>query len=122
MTIGDVESVGRRIVEAVGEAVVGKREEVTLILAALLADGHVLIEDLPGVGKTLLVKSLGAATGLEHNRIQFTPDLMPMDITGSTVLDPVGREPTFRPDRKSTRLNSSHVKISYVVFCLKKKT
>lgn len=97
MTIGDVESVGRRIVEAVGEAVVGKREEVKLILAALLADGHVLIEDLPGVGKTLLVKSLGAATGLEHNRIQFTPDLMPMDITGSTVLDPVGREPTFRP-------------------------
>jgi MoxR-like ATPase len=88
---------GRAILDAVSTAVVGKREVTRLVLAAALADGHVLIEDLPGLGKTLLVRALGAATGLGHARIQFTPDLMPLDITGSTVLDPVSRQPEFRP-------------------------
>lgn len=84
------------VLDAVDTALVGKRNPVRLILAALLADGHVLIEDLPGLGKTLLVRSLGSALGLGHSRIQFTPDLMPMDITGSTVLDPQTRLPEFR--------------------------
>ncbi|HJR91820.1 MAG TPA: MoxR family ATPase, partial [Acidimicrobiia bacterium] len=68
------------------------------------ADGHVLIDDLPGLGKTLLVRSLAAATGLEQARIQFTPDLMPMDITGSMVLDPADRRPVFRPGPVFTNL------------------
>jgi len=95
--VNEVAATGTRVVEAVSEAVIGKRTAVRLILAAALADGHVLIEDLPGLGKTLLVRSLGQATGLGHARIQFTPDLMPLDITGSTVLDPVSRQAEFRP-------------------------
>jgi MoxR-like ATPase len=92
-----VAATGAAIVEAVSEAVIGKRQAVRLILSAALANGHVLIEDLPGLGKTLLVRSLGQATGLGHARIQFTPDLMPLDITGSTVLDPASRQAEFRP-------------------------
>jgi MoxR-like ATPase len=92
-----VAATGAAIVEAVSEAVIGKRQAVRLILAAALSNGHVLIEDLPGLGKTLLVRSLGQATGLGHARIQFTPDLMPLDITGSTVLDPASRQAEFRP-------------------------
>ncbi|HJR92130.1 MAG TPA: MoxR family ATPase, partial [Acidimicrobiia bacterium] len=71
------------VIAEVEKAIVGKRSTIELVLAAALADGHVLIDDLPGLGKTLLVRSLAAATGLEQARIQFTPDLMPMDITGS---------------------------------------
>ena len=97
MTPGEAAEAGEAILDAVGRAVVGKREAVELVLAAILADGHVLVEDLPGVGKTLLVRSLGAATGLGHSRIQFTPDLMPLDITGSTVLEPETRQPRFHP-------------------------
>ena len=88
---------GRAVIEAVSAAVIGKRPVVRLVLAAALADGHVLVEDLPGLGKTLLVRSLGQATGLGHARIQFTPDLMPLDITGSTVLDTSARVAEFRP-------------------------
>ncbi|HEX2153145.1 MAG TPA: MoxR family ATPase [Acidimicrobiia bacterium] len=97
MTPEDVARSGRAIIDTVGEAIIGKRDVVRLVLAAALADGHVLVEDLPGLGKTLLVRSLARATGLGHARIQFTPDLMPMDITGSIVLDPVERRPEFRP-------------------------
>jgi MoxR-like ATPase len=97
MKVEQVADLGGAIVDAVGEAIVGKRHVVRLVLAALLADGHVLIEDLPGVGKTLLVRAFGQSTGLGHTRIQFTPDLMPMDITGSTVLDPATRQASFRP-------------------------
>jgi MoxR-like ATPase len=92
------------VVEEVERAVIGKRAVVELVLAATLANGHVLIDDLPGLGKTLLVRSLAAATGLDHARIQFTPDLMPMDITGSIVLDPATRRPVFRPGPVFTNL------------------
>ncbi len=95
MTLEKVAETGAAILDRIEEAVVGKRHAVTLVLAAALADGHVLVEDLPGVGKTLMVRAMGAATGLGHARIQFTPDLMPMDITGSTVLDPDTRRPSF---------------------------
>jgi MoxR-like ATPase len=92
------------VIAEVEKAIVGKRSTIELVLAAALADGHVLIDDLPGLGKTLLVRSLAAATGLEQARIQFTPDLMPMDITGSMVLDPTDRLPVFRPGPVFTNL------------------
>lgn len=87
----------REIVDEVERAVVGKRGQIELVLTTLLADGHVLIEDLPGLAKTLLARSLATVSGLRFGRVQFTPDLMPMDITGSTVLEPVSRQPEFRP-------------------------
>lgn len=70
----------------IGKAVLGQPEVIDQLLIALLADGHVLLEGAPGLGKTLLVRSLGQAAGLRLSRVQFTPDLMPADITGTTVL------------------------------------
>lgn len=71
----------------VGKVLIGKEDRLKLVLTALLADGHVLLEDLPGVGKTTLVKALGKVLGCRFSRIQFTPDLLPSDITGMTVYD-----------------------------------
>ena len=80
-------ALSRRVLEEVGRAVVGKREALEMIMAAVLADGHVLLEDYPGLAKTLVARSFAAVLGLEFRRIQFTPDLLPGDITGGQVLD-----------------------------------
>jgi MoxR-like ATPase len=85
------------LLDEVEKAVVGKREALELVLLALLADGHVLIEDLPGLAKTLLARSFAAAADLDFSRVQFTPDLMPMDITGSLMMSPDTGRPEFRP-------------------------
>ena len=74
------------IIVEVEKAVVGKREVIEKILMALLADGHVLLDDIPGVGKTTLAVALSRTLGLTYNRIQFTPDLMPADITGTDII------------------------------------
>lgn len=75
------------VLDEVGRVVVGKRDALNLILTTVLAGGHVLIEDLPGLGKTLIAKSFAAALGLEFTRVQFTPDLLPADLLGSTIYD-----------------------------------
>jgi MoxR-like ATPase len=75
------------ILDEIGRAVVGRRPALTLILTAMLARGHVLIEDLPGLGKTLIARCFAAAMGLEFTRVQFTPDLLPADLLGSTIYD-----------------------------------
>ena len=75
------------VLNEVERAVVGKREALTLILTTVLAGGHVLIEDLPGMGKTLIARSFAAALGLRFTRVQFTPDLLPADLLGSTIYD-----------------------------------
>ena len=77
---------------AIGRAVVGQSAVVEQVLMALVASGHVLIEGVPGLGKTLLVRALAQALSLAHARVQFTPDMMPSDITGHTILDPSSRE------------------------------
>jgi MoxR-like ATPase len=89
MTIGltDVSAIGTRIIQEVEQAIVGKRRQLEQILAAVLAGGHVLLEDYPGLAKTLIAKSFASSLGLEFKRIQFTPDLLPSDITGSYVYD-----------------------------------
>jgi MoxR-like ATPase len=76
-----------RVRKALARVIVGQNEAIDLALVTMLAGGHALIEGVPGVGKTLLVKSLGRAVGGEFQRIQFTPDLMPADITGTSVFD-----------------------------------
>jgi MoxR-like ATPase len=75
--------------------VIGKRPALTLILAGLLADGHVLLDDLPGLAKTLTARSIATVAGLSFNRVQFTPDVLPSDITGATVLDLSTNKPSF---------------------------
>ena len=72
----------------IGEAVVGQSRVVEEVVLALVASGHVLIEGVPGLGKTLLVRALSQALQLSNGRVQFTPDMMPSDITGHAVLDP----------------------------------
>ena len=86
-----------RVLARVGEAVVGKEQPLKLVLAGLLAGGHVLLEDVPGVGKTLTARSFAQALGLGFRRVQFTPDLLPSDVTGSYVLDQRTSEFVFRP-------------------------
>ncbi len=86
-----------RLSAVVGAAVRGKSAEVRLALVALLSGGHLLVEDLPGTGKTLLAKSLATALGGHFGRVQCTPDLLPSDITGTSVYSPVDGSWTFRP-------------------------
>jgi MoxR-like ATPase len=78
-------------------AVVGKRQQLELIVAAFLSGGHVLLDDVPGVAKTLIARSFATVTGLRFSRVQFTPDVLPADITGTTMLDLHTRTPSFRP-------------------------
>ncbi len=77
---------------AIRQAVVGQSDVIEQVLVALVASGHVLIEGVPGLGKTLLVRALAQAMSLGHSRVQFTPDMMPSDITGHAILDPSNRE------------------------------
>ncbi|HEX2362111.1 MAG TPA: MoxR family ATPase [Jiangellaceae bacterium] len=91
---------GRRaheVLDEVERAVVGKRPALELVLLGILCGGHVLLEDLPGLGKTLMARSFARVLGLQMRRIQFTPDLLPSDVTGAPVLDPRTGELTFRP-------------------------
>ena len=83
----DVQELATAVADAVEQAIIGKREAVELVLFALLADGHVLIEDLPGLGKTLLARSFAQVCAMDFARIQFTPDLIPSDITGASIYD-----------------------------------
>jgi len=85
------------IVRAVGTAVIGKEREIALVLLALIGGGHVLLEDVPGVGKTGLVSALSRAVSCDFKRIQFTPDIMPSDITGFSVYNQKTGEFEFRP-------------------------
>jgi MoxR-like ATPase len=87
----------RQIIENISRVIVGKDRTIELLLVALLADGHVLLEDVPGVAKTLLAKSLAKSIGGRFNRIQFTPDLLPADITGFNVYDQKTCRFSFHP-------------------------
>ncbi len=82
---------------SMGRVIKGKDEVIELLLTALAAEGHVLLEDVPGVGKTTLVKALAAGLSCAFNRVQFTPDLLPGDLLGSSIYNPSSGELTFRP-------------------------
>src|SRR5436309_15002915 len=97
MTIAELTAQAESILAEIERAVVGKREALELVLLGLLADGHVLLEDFPGLAKTLIARSFASATGMEFSRVQFTPDLMPADITGSSVYEQSSKSFTFQP-------------------------
>ena len=93
----ELAEVTERIVAELERAVIGKREVLELMLMSFLAAGHVLIDDYPGLAKTLIARSFATITGLEFGRIQFTPDLLPSDITGSSIYDQRAGDFEFRP-------------------------
>lgn len=97
LSIKELSALGSAVLDEVGRAVVGKREAAELVLIGLLAGGNVLIEDLPGLAKTLLVRSFAQVLDLSFSRVQFTPDLLPADLTGSAILDPRRGELSFHP-------------------------
>ena len=92
-----VQAIAQKIVENVEKVIVGKHEAVQLTVIALLCEGHLLIEDVPGTGKTMLAKSVSKSLGCKFRRIQFTPDMLPSDITGVSVFNQKTREFEFRP-------------------------
>ena len=96
-TLDELVRVAHRVGEAVESVIEGKSDAVRLALTVLLAEGHVLIEDVPGVGKTMLAKALARSTGCSVRRIQFTPDLLPSDITGVSAYNQERREFEFKP-------------------------
>ncbi|MGH7610323.1 MAG: AAA family ATPase [Candidatus Dormibacteria bacterium] len=94
----------RRLVDAVGTVIVGNRRQIEYCVIAWLVGGHVLIEDVPGVGKTILAKALARATGCRFDRVQFTPDLLPGDVTGANVYSPARGTFEFRPGPVFTQI------------------
>ena len=97
LTIDEVGALCTRVLDEVERAIVGKRDPLELILLGILGDGHVLLEDYPGLAKTLIARSFAQATTLQFSRIQFTPDLMPSDVTGSSIFNQRNAEFEFRP-------------------------
>ena len=97
LSIEQIAQLSQKVLDEIERAVVGKRDMLELFLLAVLSDGHVLLDDLPGLAKTLTARSFARATGLEFRRIQFTPDLMPSDVTGASIYNQKTAEFTFRP-------------------------
>ena len=93
----DLKAFAERITANIERVIVGKREAVELAVVGLLAGGHMLIEDVPGVGKTMLARSLARSLGCSFSRIQFTPDMLPSDLTGVNIFNQRSREFEFRP-------------------------
>jgi len=97
MSVKDVEAFSRSVIENVERVIVGKREAIELVMVALFCEGHVLIEDVPGVGKTMLARSLAISIGCSFKRLQCTPDLLPNDVTGVSIYNQRTGEFEFRP-------------------------
>ncbi|HVM71791.1 MAG TPA: MoxR family ATPase [Anaerolineales bacterium] len=93
----DIQSFGNKLTTNLEKVIVGKRHTIEIIVVGLLCQGHVLIEDVPGVGKTVLARSLAKSLGCSFNRLQFTPDMLPSDVTGVSIFDQSKRAFEFRP-------------------------
>ncbi|MCC6382383.1 MAG: AAA family ATPase, partial [Dehalococcoidia bacterium] len=93
----DPKIVAERIVANIEQVIIGKKRELELAVTALLCGGHMLIEDVPGVGKTMLARAIAISTGCSYKRIQFTPDLLPSDITGVSIYNQKTGDFEFRP-------------------------
>jgi MoxR-like ATPase len=93
----EVQAVTGPLIENVERVIIGKRKAIELITVGLLSQGHILIEDVPGVGKTMLARALAKSLGLSFSRVQFTPDMLPSDVTGVSIFNQKTREFEFRP-------------------------
>lgn len=104
MNLHELAELGRQLVDEIERVVVGKREQLEIVLLGLLGDGHVLLEDVPGLAKTLTARSFATASGLGFSRVQFTPDLLPADVTGSSIWNQRDADFEFRPGPIFTHL------------------
>ena len=104
MTLREVAGTCAEVLDEVEKAIIGKREVLELVLSGLLADGHILIEDFPGLAKTLMARSFAQVMTLRFRRIQFTPDLMPSDVTGASIFNQRRSDFEFRPGPVFTNL------------------
>ena len=95
--MADIKEFGERLIGNLEQVIVGKRHSIELVVIGLLCQGHILIEDVPGVGKTMLARSLAKSLDCSFNRIQFTPDMLPSDVTGVSIYNQQKREFEFRP-------------------------
>jgi len=96
-SIADVQAFAEAVIENIEKVIVGKRSTIEMTIVALLSQGHVLIEDVPGVGKTMLARSLARSLDCDFDRIQFTPDMLPSDVTGVSIFNQSSREFEYRP-------------------------
>jgi MoxR-like ATPase len=97
MNIPEIQNFSEKVITNIEKVIVGKRQTVELVVIGLLCQGHILIEDVPGVGKTMLARSLAKSIGCSFRRIQFTPDMLPSDITGVSIFNQISRQFEFRP-------------------------
>jgi len=97
MDLHEIQGIGQRVINNINKVIVGKEPVIELVLVALLCEGHVLIEDVPGIGKTTLAKATARSLGCTFRRIQFTPDLLPSDVTGIYYFNQKAQEFLFRP-------------------------
>ena len=95
--MAEVTSIAQRIISNVEQVIVGKRPQLILSLVSWLCEGHILLEDVPGVAKTILARALSRSVGCSFKRIQCTPDLLPTDVTGASIFNPKTTEFEFRP-------------------------
>lgn len=97
VTTTNVQEIASRVMENLEKVIIGKRSSIEMILIGLLCQGHLLIEDVPGVGKTMLARSLAKSMGVTFSRIQFTPDMLPSDVTGVSIFNQENRQFEYRP-------------------------
>jgi MoxR-like ATPase len=97
VSISEIQSYSGKIIKNLEKVIVGKQPALELVVIGLLCQGHILIDDVPGVGKTVLARSLARSLGCSFRRIQFTPDMLPSDVTGVSIFNQVSREFEFRP-------------------------
>src|SRR5213596_2267329 len=95
--MSDVAAIAGRIIANIEKVIIGKRQQLTLALTAYLCEGHILLEDVPGVAKTMLARALARSVGCAFKRIQCTPDLLPTDVTGVSIFNQKTTEFEFRP-------------------------
>ena len=112
--MAEVTAISKRIIGNIEKVVIGKRPEIILALVAYLSEGHILLEDVPGVAKTMLARALASSVGAAFKRVQCTPDLLPTDITGASIFNPkttefvVPARPDLRADLPGRRDQPGH--------------